>query len=556
MYSTRRRWVAVRAGRGATRRPRLRAIGGDDRPVADVEHELERKRRDVEQLVQEERGDIEGLFRFLADLRPNEAATVERVHHASRDVAADGGGEFPPTGATDARGESTAACRRREGQYNNDTCKTGIIDIRIHQGVRGMADRQQSVCSERADMTRRSVLASGTAAVGSLAVGSGTAAGRSEGSNSAAGTDVVFIANSKGGTVSIVDATTFEHIRDVDIVPDGKQAGATAEPVQGTAGQRAVEAFAGENYAQDLNVSPDGRTLYVSRGHRGDVAAFDIATGELLWNTFVDGLRSDHMTMSADGEHLFVSAIAGDNDEVAHKVATGDGDIVGSFRTGEFPHDNTLSPDGELVYNSSIGNILQPREARENRPEGSEAVLTEPYLLTAADAETLEIVDRHEFDRGIRPLEITADGRFMYAQLSFLHGFIEYDLEQGRKRRTVHLPERGRATEMDEEDYPFEAPHHGLAMSPDEELICVAARVSDYAAVVRRETLEPVAFIGVGKSPGWAANTPDGRHCVISSELANTVSFISYERQEKVATVAVGEVPKYAIGAVVPDGVL
>ena len=26
-------------------------------------------------------------------------------------------------------------------------------------------------------------------------------------------------------------------------------------------------------YAQDQDVSPDGRTLYVSRGHRGDVAA-------------------------------------------------------------------------------------------------------------------------------------------------------------------------------------------------------------------------------------------------------------------------------------------
>jgi DNA-binding beta-propeller fold protein YncE len=69
-------------------------------------------------------------------------------------------------------------------------------------------------------------------------------------------------------------------------------------------------------------------------------------------------------------------------------------------------------------------------------------------------------------------------------------------------------------------------------------------------------TTRSVTFIGVGKSPGCAANTPDGRHCVISSELANTVSFISYERQEKVASVAVGEVPKYSIGATVPDEVL
>ena len=32
------------------------------------------------------------------------------------------------------------------------------------------------------------------------------------------------------------------------------------------------------NFAQDTDISPDGRTLYVSRGYLGDVAAFDIAS--------------------------------------------------------------------------------------------------------------------------------------------------------------------------------------------------------------------------------------------------------------------------------------
>ncbi|MFB6205368.1 MAG: type II/IV secretion system ATPase subunit [Haloglomus sp.] len=62
-----------------------------DRPVSEVEREFQRKRRYVEHLVQEEYDDVEELFRFLADLRSNEAATVERVQSASRDVAADGG---------------------------------------------------------------------------------------------------------------------------------------------------------------------------------------------------------------------------------------------------------------------------------------------------------------------------------------------------------------------------------------------------------------------------------------------------------------------------------
>ena len=144
----------------------------------------------------------------------------------------------------------------------------------------------------------------------------------------------------------------------------------------------------------------------------------------------------------------------------------------------------------------------------------------------------------------------------MYTQLSFLHGFIEYDLERRRKRRTAYLPLSEEAKQMDESEYPFEAPHHGLAMSPDEELICVAGRVSNYAAIVRRSDLKEVAIIDVNDSPGWAANTPDGSHCVITSEVSNTASFISYETQEEVARVDLGEVPKYSIGARILDEVL
>ncbi|MEF8779975.1 MAG: type II/IV secretion system ATPase subunit [Haloferacaceae archaeon] len=60
-----------------------------DRPISAVDREFHRKRRYVEYLVREEFTDIESLFRFLADLRTDEAATVERV---SRDRTRGDGG--------------------------------------------------------------------------------------------------------------------------------------------------------------------------------------------------------------------------------------------------------------------------------------------------------------------------------------------------------------------------------------------------------------------------------------------------------------------------------
>ena len=96
----------------------------------------------------------------------------------------------------------------------------------------------------------------------------------------AAAREVMLVANAEGGTVSLVDARSFKLLREIDVIPDGPATTFEDNPMQALAGQQIVEAAGGKNYAQDQDVSPDGRTLYVSRGHKGDVAAFDLATRE------------------------------------------------------------------------------------------------------------------------------------------------------------------------------------------------------------------------------------------------------------------------------------
>ena len=136
--------------------------------------------------------------------------------------------------------------------------------------------------------------------------------------------EVMLVANAEGGTVSIVDARRLRVLREIDILPDGEEPGLTDNPTQALLGQQVVEAAGGKNYAQDQDVSPDGRTLYVSRGHRGDVAAFDIRSGKLIWKVAIPGVRSDHMTISDDGRFLYVSALTEDEVEVIDTGATRD----------------------------------------------------------------------------------------------------------------------------------------------------------------------------------------------------------------------------------------
>ena len=137
---------------------------------------------------------------------------------------------------------------------------------------------------------------------------------------SAGARDVMLVANAEGGTVSVVDARRLRVLKTIDVLPDGPEAGLEDNPTQALLGQQIVEAAGGKNYAQDQDVSPDGRTLYVSRGHRGDVAAFSVRTGKLLWKVAIPGLRSDHMTISHDGRRLYVSALT--EDEVWSSTST------------------------------------------------------------------------------------------------------------------------------------------------------------------------------------------------------------------------------------------
>jgi DNA-binding beta-propeller fold protein YncE len=387
----------------------------------------------------------------------------------------------------------------------------------------------------------RLVAAIAAAAIIALAVGAAGAAAPQGDTRTNAGATrpVVFVANAEGGTVSIVDARRLRVLRTIDVIPDGGQATPGEEdPAQALIGQQLVELAGGQNFVQDQDVSPDGRVLYVSRGHRGDFAAFRIRSGNLLWKTSVDGLRSDHMTLSEDGRRLYVSDMTAN---VVHAVEPETGEIGGSFASGDWPHDSHLSHDGERLYNASLGNILVPEEARAERPES--------YQLTVVDADSLEVLRRYPLERGIRPFVLSDDERRLYAQLSHFHGIVEFDLDRGEIRRRLELPIDPGVTE---DDFDFEAPHHGLDLSGDGRTLCAAGRASDYVALVSVRRLRPRAIIDVGDAPGWAATGPGGRRCFVPNTREDTLSVISYRKRRELARIAVGDGPKHVEPARLP----
>lgn len=331
--------------------------------------------------------------------------------------------------------------------------------------------------------------------------------------------EIAFVANAESGTVSLVDVRNRRVIGKIDVNPEKAK----------------VERPGTPNYAQDTDV--DGRTLYVSRGYLGDVAAFDIVTGEMLWKQPLNTIRADHMTLTPDGKSLFVSALT---DNLAYRLDAKTGRITGKIVTGVYPHDNRVSSDGRLVFNSSIGDMSVPLERRNAAQPSARSGWA--YQLTVADAETLQVKDRIRFEKGIRPWALRPDEKGLYAQLSNEHAVVAYDLMAKQITKRLELPVRPGVTAA---DWDFEAIHHGLALTGDGRTLCIAGRASDYAALVRAPELSLIATIPVGDAPGWSEVTADGDICVVANTRSDDVSLISIRERREIARLKLGDGPKH-----------
>ena len=345
--------------------------------------------------------------------------------------------------------------------------------------------------------------------------------------------EVAFIANSEGANVSLIDVAARKIIATIDTNPEKTVLRRPGTP----------------NYAQDTDVSPDGRTLYVSRGYLGDVAAFDIATAKQLWRRSLDTVRADHMTLTPDGRWLFVSALV--NNRV-DRLDAKTGEIKGSFVSGAYPHDNQITLDGKQVINSSLGDMSLPVAQRDNVAQPTDKS-GYAYQLTVADIESLEITKRIRMPVGVRPWHMKPDGKEFYAQTSNNHSVIAYSFPEGKELRRIELPV---AKGIAEADYDFEAPHHGLAMSKDGSTLCIAGRASDYAALVRAPSLELIATIPMGDAPGWAELADRDRICILANTRDDTISFVSVKDAKEVARLPAGNGPKHISVVQIPKEVV
>lgn len=364
---------------------------------------------------------------------------------------------------------------------------------------------------------------------------------------------VLVVGNAVAGTISFIDANTFANLGSFSVIPDLQQLQASWTPVQwanyaiANADEATVDpAVGGTRYVDDFAISPDGTVIYVSRGNLDDVAAFNLETHQELWTFQMPGIHSDHLALSPDGSQLVVSATTAQDAVV---LSTRTGAQQGTFPTGTYPHQNTYTPDGKYIYNESIGVTALPKALN---------ALKGQLQLEKVDAATLQVVKVWPFPFGVRPFVIAPDGTTMYADLSYLNGFIKYDLNTGSTLATVQQPYSAAAATERPDSFPQNSAHHGIALSGDGSRLCDVGTIDDYTKIVSTSTLQTVATVSypAGSIPYWATTSADGNYCFVALSAANQVSVISYATGDEVARVTVGTFPQRERVATVPQAVI
>lgn len=248
-----------------------------------------------------------------------------------------------------------------------------------------------------------------------------------------------------------------------------------------------------------MMANPATNMIYVST--RGHLIAIDLLTEKVVWNReYTPGTCCERGAVTPDGQTLVVGS---DLKDFHYVLDAKTGDVKGTIPTpmSMFNHNMTLSPDGKIDFAAPNGNTM-----------------------TIADVETRKPIKTITFSDHVRPFVINHDATRIYANLNNLLGFEIADVKSGKVIKRVEVPgEMWKAKWADPnlQFYGHGAPHHGIALTPDESEIWIPDAINNQVLVWDNTGEWPVLnlskTIKTTLENGWITMGLDGKYAYMAS---------------------------------------
>ena len=321
---------------------------------------------------------------------------------------------------------------------------------------------------------------------------------------SAAESAFVYVTNSAGDTVDVVDPTT----------------------------NKVVQRIPNVEGAHGVNFSPDGSRVYVSNELTETLDVFDQKTGAVIKKVKLSN-HPNNIAVAKDGRILV-------------GIARGDGalDMIDPVK---LEVTKTIPTKGRLhnIYTTADSNYVITGSVQTG-------------WFTAIDLKKNEIAWEHKFDHGVRPMTIESnpDGsaKRIFVQMAAFDGFAVLDFKTHEEIERIQLPNLHTGVDMDpgRED----APSHGIGVSPDRKTVWVTS-IPQNAVFVYDLTTPKVKLLDTIKLPdlqlagrrlggavaNWVTFTPNNTIYIANSGLKSVTAIDTNTRKIK-AVIPVGEVPK------------
>jgi len=289
----------------------------------------------------------------------------------------------------------------------------------------------------------------------------------------------LFISNTKGESISVIDTTTLEVTATIPL---------------------------GKGKPNRIVFQPDGKQLWVVYDKSHDLGIVDAEAKKLVKRVKIGG-NPYNLNFTPDGRHLLVLDWSSDtsNDEIIFYDLQAD-KIDGRVEVSTWPAHSVFSKDGSKLYVSGE---------------------------TAGDVTVIDVAKREVLARYVHGggdamgLAVTADGKTLYAAAGENKAVMKIDTATNKPVATIVLP----------------GVVHEATLTLDGRYLYTTLRKVNKLVVVDTGTDKIVTVLPQKGYPDLVTMEPTGRYALVTNRYADLVSVIDLKTHSQVRTIAVGKAP-------------